>query len=246
MSKFGFFGSLDEQRAYMRPRLQRWYQRFQSGGMIFRNEIERVITPVTILLDAGAGASGIIGEFRGRVGRIIGVDTDEEAGRNNTSIDKFFAGDLETIPMDDASVDVVTSEFVLEHLERPDRVFQEIHRVLMPGGTFVALTSNVLNPIMTISKLTPHSFHDLLRTTLLHKSEHADRTYYRANTIGKIQQLAHQAGLETVRISRAGNPEYLSFWKPLVIPAIMLEQLAAAPWLRFTQMYLVSVIRKPA
>lgn len=43
------------------------------------------------------------------------------------------------IPFDDNSFDVVVSNQVFDHTEKPRPVFAEIRRVLKPGGVFIAL-----------------------------------------------------------------------------------------------------------
>jgi ubiquinone/menaquinone biosynthesis C-methylase UbiE len=42
-------------------------------------------------------------------------------------------GGSEEMPFGDQEFDVITSCAVLEHLEKPARVFQEFHRVLKAG-----------------------------------------------------------------------------------------------------------------
>lgn len=46
-----------------------------------------------------------------------------------------YVGSVESIPVNDATFDVVITQEVLEHVASPDRAMLEIHRVLKPGGT---------------------------------------------------------------------------------------------------------------
>ncbi len=46
-------------------------------------------------------------------------------------------GDLAHLPLVDGEVDAVVANMVLHHLPEPGRVFDEIRRVLKPGGTFL-------------------------------------------------------------------------------------------------------------
>jgi ubiquinone/menaquinone biosynthesis C-methylase UbiE len=50
---------------------------------------------------------------------------------------RFVVGNAEQLPWPDASFDTVASVNTFHHLERPMRVFQEMLRVLKPGGKFV-------------------------------------------------------------------------------------------------------------
>jgi ArsR family transcriptional regulator len=47
---------------------------------------------------------------------------------------ELHRGQLESLPLDDTSVDAVTVCLVLHHVPDPARVLQEIARVLRPGG----------------------------------------------------------------------------------------------------------------
>lgn len=239
------FHSLEEQRAYLAPRITRWYPSFVTGGTLYTNLLAQLLNPSSVVLDAGCGAGGLIGIFSGKVARLIGQDINVAALAANTLLNERIAGDLTNIPLADQTIDVVTAEFVLEHLEHPRAAFASIARVLKPGGSFVALTPNVMNPLMGMSSITPHKFHEWLRQHILHRPDHAHETYYRANTVKTITRLAHGAGLRVETIQRAGNPEYLAFGKPLAVPAIFLERLIARPPLHMFQMYLVVHLMKP-
>lgn len=97
------------------------------------------------ILDLGSGAGLdllIAAQKVGPSGRVIGVDmTDEmiekaranvaEAGLENVEIRK---GIIEELPVDDASVDWVISNCVINLSPEKDKVFAEIARVLKPGG----------------------------------------------------------------------------------------------------------------
>jgi len=50
---------------------------------------------------------------------------------------------------------MVVSEFVLEHLAHPSRVFAEAARILKIGGAFIFLTPNRLHPVMAASSMLP-------------------------------------------------------------------------------------------
>ncbi|HEY8173389.1 MAG TPA: class I SAM-dependent methyltransferase, partial [Dehalococcoidia bacterium] len=69
--------------------------------------------------------------------RVIGVDTTEAMlaiARDKVPGAEFRRGRLEAIPMDDASVDLVTCALALEHVPDLAPVFREFARVLRPGG----------------------------------------------------------------------------------------------------------------
>ena len=94
-------------------------------------------------LGSGGGIDVLLSARRvGPTGRAIGVDmTDEmlalarrnaqEAGAANV---EFRKGTIEALPVDDASIDVVISNCVINLASDKPSVFAEIARVLRPGG----------------------------------------------------------------------------------------------------------------
>ena len=94
-------------------------------------------------LGSGGGIDVLLSARRvGPTGRAIGVDmTDEmlELARRNAaeahaSNVEFRKGTIEALPLDDASVDVVISNCVINLASDKTAVFREIARVLRPGG----------------------------------------------------------------------------------------------------------------
>ena len=95
-------------------------------------------------LGSGAGIDALIAAQQvGLSGRVIGVDMtpamlakarDNAAGQDNI---EFREGRLEELPLDDASVDAVTSNCVINLVPDKAVVFREIARVLKPGGRMV-------------------------------------------------------------------------------------------------------------
>jgi SAM-dependent methyltransferase len=100
------------------------------------------------VLDLGSG--GGIDVFLaarkvGENGRVIGVDFSEKmidvARRNAEKMQvgnvEFRLGDLESLPVENESVDVVISNCVINLVPDKERVFKEAYRVLKPGGHMV-------------------------------------------------------------------------------------------------------------
>ena len=100
------------------------------------------------VLDLGSGGGidcFLAAERVGESGHVIGVDMTHamiDLARQNAQ--KLYAnnvvfklGKIEAIPQQDASVDLVISNCVIALSTEKDRVFDEIHRILKPGGRFV-------------------------------------------------------------------------------------------------------------
>jgi arsenite methyltransferase len=103
------------------------------------------IEPGSVVLDLGCGAGTdllIAAQMTGPSGRVIGVDMTAtmlerarqsaiEIGLGNVELHESL---IEALPLDDASVDVVISNGVIDLVPDKDAVFDEIDRVLRPGG----------------------------------------------------------------------------------------------------------------
>jgi SAM-dependent methyltransferase len=103
------------------------------------------IRPGETVLDIGCGAgmdSFIAASLVGPTGRVIGLDMTDAMLEKATGWQQrlglrqleFRRGLAEEIPLDDASVDVVISNGVINLTPDKSQVFREIHRVLKPGG----------------------------------------------------------------------------------------------------------------
>ena len=99
------------------------------------------------VLDLGSGAGNdcfVARHEAGETGKVLGVDFSEvmvERARENADKLKynnveFRHGDIENLPVTSETVDVVVSNCVLNLVPDKDLAFQEIHRVLKPGGHF--------------------------------------------------------------------------------------------------------------
>ena len=85
-----------------------------------------------VLLDVGANRSPHAALFRDRVDRYLGCDLQPAA-----SPYLRIVGAAEHLPIVDASIDTVLCTQVLDDLPEPAALFEEVHRVLAPGGHLI-------------------------------------------------------------------------------------------------------------
>lgn len=193
---------------------RKFYSEFSNNwdDELFRDSILEVISSGHTVLDLGAGA-GIVSQmnFRGLVERVYGVDPDKRVSAN-PHLDVGRVGWAEELPFEDELFDVVFCDNVLEHLDRPEAVFAEVHRVLKPGGVFLAKTPNKFHYVPAFARLTPHRFHQYFNRLRGREESDTFPTRYKANSISDFARLASQTSLELERATLIeGRPEYLRF-----------------------------------
>lgn len=104
------------------------------------------------VLDVGA-SSGIMDSYISKYVRsLVGIDIDNgaitHANKNFKSKNLIFKkGDALDLKFKENSFDIVICTHVYEHVEKPDKLFKEIYKVLKPGGICYLAAVNALWPI---------------------------------------------------------------------------------------------------
>jgi len=163
------------------------------------------------VLDLGSGAgfdAFLAAHAVGPVGRVIGVDMTPEMvskARKNQAAGgfenvEFRLGEIESLPVADATVDVIISNCVINLSPDKRRVFREAFRVLKPGGRLAISDIVALAPIPE----------DLRKDWELYTGCVAG-----ASPVDDLKAMLQQAGFANIRIVRKGESrEIIGGWFP--------------------------------
>jgi ArsR family transcriptional regulator len=105
------------------------------------------LMPPVIVADLGAGDGSFALLLAQSAKRVLAVDTSDKmlevgrdlAARHGVRNIEFRQGDMEELPIDSASIDVVFFSQSLHHALHPERAIGEAHRILVPGGRLILL-----------------------------------------------------------------------------------------------------------
>ena len=166
------------------------------------------LEPGEAVLDLGSGAGFdcfLAAQEVGPSGRVVGVDMTpemvEKARTNATeNVDnvEFRLGEIEHLPVADASIDVVISNCVVNLSPDKPQVFREAFRVLRPGGR-LAISDVVLTAeVPTEIRADPDSVASCVAG---------------ASTIDRLEALLTDAGFVRVDVSpKEDSDQFISEW----------------------------------
>ncbi|MBI1361545.1 MAG: arsenite methyltransferase [Alphaproteobacteria bacterium] len=169
------------------------------------------LKPGETVLDLGSGAgfdTFLAARAVGPTGRVVGVDMTSEmvskARKNKANGGyenvEFRLGEIESLPVADATVDVIISNCVINLSPDKGRVFHEAFRVLKPGGRLA------ISDIVALASIPE----ELRKDWELYTGCVAG-----ASLMDDLKTLLKQAGFTNIRIVRKGESrEIIGGWFP--------------------------------
>ena len=219
---------------------------------MYEAELTRLVSHGADWLDLGCGHH-LLPLWRERQEReliercrsVVGIDYDFASLRKHRSIRTVVRGDISQLPFPDASFDLVSANMVVEHLSDPALQFQEIARVLRPGGRFVFHTPNANGYLTRLTRLVPEAVKGhLIRVLDGRTSDDVFPTYYRANTRSALTPIAAQSGLAVDRARLVATQAVFSVVLPLAFVELLFIRLVLTDSMRELRPNLIAVLSK--
>lgn len=164
----------------------------------FYARVNSLIRADMTVLDLGAGRAGWFEDdplafrrdlrlMKGKVAKVIAADVDS-AVMENKAADECLIMTMERIPVEDSAVDLIISDYVLEHVANPDSFVREVNRVLKPGGWLCARTPHKFHMASLVAQMVPNRKHSAALKFVQPDRQERDvfPTTYKMNTLGDI------------------------------------------------------------
>src|SRR5579859_3387982 len=224
--------------AGMYPILSRWIDPSrQYSQVVYARLVAELVPDGAVWLDAGCGhqvfklSSGRDeAEIVARVQLAIGCDLGWQALLAHRILTARVCADLFFFFKQKTAYEIMTLNYVAEHLEEPEKTFAEMARLLRPEGMLVVLTPNSLGYFVRLTRLGRKFLPDaLVRKFILLREFRSPQdifpTFYRANTRNDLVRQMEQAGLREVSFRMIKDPAVFSFVAPLAALELLFGRL---------------------
>jgi SAM-dependent methyltransferase len=195
-----------------------------------------------VVVDVGGGRSCRFARYRrpddGH--RLIAIDVSEDELAHNADVDEKLVADVVAgLPLDDASVDMIVSRSVVEHLADSEAFVAHAARALKPGGWFINLFPSRWAPFSIANRLLPESVSRRFLHFIWPRDEGVGfRPYYDNCSVRAMSRVLDRHGFDVVELRvNYYQSTYLAFLVPvwalgvlyeLVVWRLGLEQLGAS------------------
>lgn len=152
-------------------------------------KVQKLINSEIKLLDLGCGYNGDLINTLSSKQNAVGMDLSV-----NPKMKNLKSGRVDRkLPFNDASFDVVTALAIIEHVDDPGTMLDEVFRVLKKGGKVVITTPSLMGKL---------PLEIMARLGLISKTEIDDhKRYYTKNT---LYQALVDAGFTKVQVNHFG------------------------------------------
>jgi SAM-dependent methyltransferase len=187
----------------------------------FMRSICKMVGEGALVLDAGAGARPYKGLFAHADYHSCEYEGTYDKVHGDAVVEHTFYCDLETVPVEDNTYDAIICNQVLEHVKRPDKVVQELYRILKPEGRLFMTV-----PQCHGTHMAPYNYFNFISYGLVYLMEEAGFRNVAIKPLGGIFWLLGTVmlrGYETL-VSRAHRA-----LRPWILPIHVIVRLAFLP-----------------
>jgi SAM-dependent methyltransferase len=187
--------------AKFRPEIMAGGFAHDDGLVSLYQRVHALLRSDMTVLDLGCGRGEIfhqqqqdyrasIARIQGKVAKIVGVDVDKGVFDHPHLDERHLIDKNKPLPLLDTSVDIVISDWVLEHIDDPAQFVLELKRVLKPGGWFCARTPNRWGYAGLAARALPNAAHSRVLKILMPSRSEQDvfPTRYKLNTLRDIKK----------------------------------------------------------
>lgn len=235
---------LERRLPHTRPRLHVRYARTVARYVDKR--------PGRRVVDLGAGRESHFAALQdpGSSAEIVGVDVDADELAMNADVDtKVVIAPGAPLPFADASVDLVVSRSVLEHVAGVEATLAEAHRILVPGGRTIHVFASKRAPFSLLNRVLPLRASSWLLRNLVPGSDGrlGFPARYEHCTASQMEQVLRRQGFEVERTEVSYyQSDYFGFLVPLYLLSVGYELIVRALGRRELAAVVMVVGRKPA
>ncbi|MCW8132138.1 MAG: class I SAM-dependent methyltransferase [Planctomycetota bacterium] len=176
----------------------------------FAAHVSRVACPGARVLDIGCGPGWIPCELarRNPGWQVVAIDPSEEMlarGRREAERSglrarvRFERGEACALPFEDGAFDLVVSNYVLHHIDAPERMLAEAARVVRPGGRLI------VKDLLRLSPWQAWPLRAFSRHVLRYDAEQMqlyEESLRAAFTLAELRVAVRKAGLSEARVRR--------------------------------------------
>ena len=157
---------------------------------------------------------------------MIALDPSEKELSYNHDVDEkiiFAMGIDARAPLDDNSVDIVTSHMVLEHIPNNNYTMREISRILKPGGKFISAFPCKFAIFAVINQMMPNWLARKILFSIHPETKHGSgfKAYYNKTYYPAMQTLLKQYNFTDIMFAfNYDQSKYFSFFLPFGLIAL--------------------------
>ena len=184
------------------------------------------------LLELGPGRGEFLNEFHKNGFQVFAVDISDYVLELCPNA-KFKKANLENekIPFEDNYFDIVYTKSFVEHFYHPEKIFEEIFRVLKPGGKIITLTPNWKYMVKTFYE------------------DHTHRTPFTLESLSTLNELSgfkNNFTTEFIQLPILWKFSFLKVFSSITRMIAPTSLSKFSKWIRFSkEIMIISVANKP-